>query len=149
MDCPACTHAESRVVDSRESGDSVRRRRECLDCGHRFTTFERIEYRLPTIVKSDGRRQPFSAEKLQAGLRLACRKRPAAQEVVDDIVHRVERALATRADREVSTREIGDLALAELQAVDHVAYLRFASVYRAFDTPEDFLEVVKPLLRPR
>ncbi len=146
MQCPICQHLESKVVDSREARDSVRRRRECLGCGHRFTTFERIEFRLPVIVKKDGRRQPFSPEKLLAGLRLACRKRPVTPEHLDEVVTRVERALARRADREVPTGEIGELALEELRQLDHVAYLRFASVYHAVRSPADFLTVLQPLL---
>lgn len=146
MQCPACQHLESKVVDSREARDSVRRRRECLACAHRFTTFERIEFRLPILVKRDGRRQPFSAEKLLAGLRLACRKRPVAPEQLDEVVARVERELARRADREVPTGEVGALALDELRSLDHVAYLRFASVYHALGSPEDFLVVLRPLL---
>lgn len=146
MQCLACQHEESKVVDSREARDSVRRRRECLACGHRFTTFERIEHRLPTIVKRDGRKQPFSADKLLAGLRLACRKRPVTEDQLQEVVARVERELARRADREVATAEIGVLALEELRALDHVAYLRFASVYHAVGSPEDFLAVMRPLL---
>ncbi len=146
MQCPLCQHLESKVVDSREARDSVRRRRECLGCGHRFTTFERIEFRLPVIVKKDGRRQPFSPEKLLAGLRLACRKRPVTPDHLDEVVTRVERALARRAEREVQTGEIGELALEELRQLDHVAYLRFASVYHAVRSPADFLAVLQPLL---
>lgn len=146
MECPACGHGDIRVIDSRDAPGSIRRRRECQACGHRFTTFERVEYRLPVVVKRDGRRQPFSAEKLLVGLRLACRKRPVTPEMLDDVVQRVERQLARRPDREVTTAEIGDLALEELRRLDPVAYLRFASVYRAFETPEDFLAVMKPLL---
>ena len=146
MECPACQHGESKVVDSRDAGDSIRRRRECLACGHRFTTFERIEFRLPMVVKRDGRRQPFDEEKLLAGLRLASRKRPVTEEQLVDVVQRVERQLSRRADREVTTAEIGELALGELRELDHVAYLRFASVYRAVESPEAFLAVVKPLL---
>lgn len=146
MECPDCGHAESRVVDSRESGDSIRRRRECLGCGYRYTTFERIEYRLPVVLKRDGRRQPFSPDKLLAGLRLACRKRPVTEDALRDVVQRVERELSRRPDREATTSEIGDLALAELRQLDLVAYIRFASVYRAFETPEDFLAVMKALL---
>ncbi|MFZ5475966.1 MAG: transcriptional regulator NrdR [Myxococcota bacterium] len=147
MLCPACQHEESKVVDSRDAGDSIRRRRECLACAHRYTTFERIEYRLPTVLKKDGRRQPFSAEKLLAGLRLACRKRPVGEEQLMDAVARVERTLSKRG--EVTTGEIGEAALAELRGLDPVAYLRFASVYHAFGSPEDFLEVVRPLLGPK
>ena len=146
MQCPLCQHLESKVVDSREARDSVRRRRECLGCGHRFTTFERIEFRLPVIVKKDGRRQPFSPEKLLAGVRLACRKRPVTPDHLDEVVTRVERALARRAEREVQTGEIGELALEELRQLDHVAYLRFASVYHAVRSPADFLAVLQPLL---
>jgi transcriptional repressor NrdR len=146
MQCPACQHEDSRVVDSRESGDTVRRRRECTACGQRFTTFERIEFRLPTVLKKDGRRRPFSGDKLRQGLALACRKRPVTPEQLDEVVLRVERQLSRRADREVTTGEIGELALRELRNLDHVAYLRFASVYHAVGTPEDFLEVLRPLL---
>ena len=147
MQCPACQHEESKVVDSRDAGDSIRRRRECLACGHRYTTFERIEFRLPVVLKKDGRRQPFSADKLVAGLRLACRKRPVTEEQLEDVVLRVERQLSARA--EVTTTEIGEIALQELRKLDHVAYLRFASVYHAVRSPEDFLEVMRPLLERR
>lgn len=146
MQCPVCDHPESRVVDSRDAVEAIRRRRECESCGHRFTTFERVEYRLPVIVKRDGRKQAFSRDKLLSGLRLACRKRPVTEEQLQDAVVRVERELARRADREVSTSELGDIALARLRDLDAVAYLRFASVYRAFEAPEDFLEVVGPLV---
>ena len=146
MQCPSCQHLESKVVDSREARDSVRRRRECLACAQRFTTFERIEFRLPVLVKRDGRKQPFSAEKLLAGLRIACRKRPVTIEHLDEVVARVERELSRRADREVPTEEVGALALAELRSLDHVAYLRFASVYHSVRTPQDFLAVLEPLL---
>jgi transcriptional repressor NrdR len=144
LQCPACQHDESKVVDSRDAGDSIRRRRECLACGHRYTTFERIEFRLPTVLKKDGRKQPFSSDKLLSGLRLACRKRPVTEEQLEELVARVERTLSKRT--EVTTAEIGEAALHELRELDHVAYLRFASVYHAVRSPEDFLEVVKPLL---
>lgn len=133
-------------MDSRDAGEAIRRRRECEVCTHRFTTFERIEFRLPVILKRDGRKQAFSREKLLAGLRLACRKRPVTEEQLEDVVVRVERELSRRADREVPTRELGDIALAALRELDAVAYLRFASVYRAFEGPLDFLNVVGPLL---
>jgi transcriptional repressor NrdR len=149
VQCPVCQHEESKVVDSREARDSVRRRRECLSCSNRFTTFERIEHRLPVIVKRDGRKQPFSPDKLLAGLRLACRKRPVTEDQLHEVVARVERELARRADREVPTSEVGSLALEELRALDHVAYLRFASVYHAVGSPDDFLAVLRPLLERR
>lgn len=144
VECPACQHEESKVVDSRDAGDSIRRRRECLACAHRFTTFERIEFRLPIVVKRDGRKQPFDEEKLLAGLRLACRKRPVTPEQLADVVQHVERQLSKRT--EVSTTDIGEVALDELRRLDHVAYLRFASVYRAVESPEAFLAVIRPLL---
>jgi transcriptional repressor NrdR len=149
MMCPSCQHEETKVVDSRDAGDCTRRRRECLDCGHRFTTFERVEFRLPSVLKRDGRKQPFSREKLLAGLRLACRKRPVPEDALEDLVTRVERELGRLPDREVPTAEIGAMALKELRALDHVAYLRFASVYHAVGSPEDFLEVLRPVLERR
>ncbi|MDP2306359.1 MAG: transcriptional regulator NrdR [Pseudomonadota bacterium] len=149
MMCPACQHEDSKVVDSRDAGDCTRRRRECLACAARFTTFERVEFRLPTLVKRDGRRQVFSREKLLSGLQLACRKRPVTDEQLDSLITRVERELATRADRELPTADLGAMALRELQVLDHVAYLRFASVYHAVGSPEDFLEVLRPLLERR
>jgi transcriptional repressor NrdR len=149
MMCPSCQHEDTKVVDSRDAGDCTRRRRECLSCGARFTTFERVEHRLPGVVKRDGRRQPFSRDKLLAGLELACRKRPVLADQLDSLVSRVERELAKRPDREVPTSDVGAMALRELQALDHVAYLRFASVYHAVGSPEDFLEVLRPLLERR
>jgi transcriptional repressor NrdR len=149
MMCPSCQHEDTKVVDSRDAGDCTRRRRECLDCGARFTTFERVEYRLPMLVKRDGRKQSFSREKLLAGLGLACRKRPVTPEQLDSLVSRVERELSKRPDREIPTSDIGAMALRELQELDHVAYLRFASVYHAVGSPEDFLEVLRPVLERR
>ncbi len=146
MMCPACQHQDTKVVDSRDAGECTRRRRECLSCGVRFTTFERIEYRSLTVLKRDGRRQTFSREKLLAGLRLACRKRPVAEDTLDALVTRVERELSRGAESDVPTAEIGALALAELRTLDHVAYLRFASVYHAVGSPEDFMEVLRPVL---
>ncbi|MFN7147346.1 MAG: transcriptional regulator NrdR [Myxococcota bacterium] len=149
MMCPSCQHEDTKVVDSRDAGDCTRRRRECLLCGARFTTFERVEYRLPTVVKRDGRKQAFSRDKLLAGLELACRKRPVTDEQLDSLVSRVEKELAKRPDREITTADIGAMALGELQNLDHVAYLRFASVYHAVGSPEDFLEVLRPVLERR
>lgn len=148
MMCPACQHEDTKVVDSRDAGDCTRRRRECLACGARFTTFERVEFRLPTVSKRDGRKQAFSRDKLLAGLSLACRKRPVTLEQLDSLVTRVERELERRTG-DVPTADIGALALRELQSLDHVAYLRFASVYHAVGSPEDFLEVLRPVLERR
>ena len=132
-------------MDSRDAGDSVRRRRECLGCGHRFTTFERIEYSVPVVVKKDGRRQTFNRDKLLAGLRLASRKRPVEEAQLEDAVSSVELALS-RMGGEVGTAEIGALALEELRKLDDVAYLRFASVYHRMNSPEDFVDIFRPLL---
>lgn len=148
MDCPSCQHGDTRVVDSREAVDSIRRRRECQKCEFRFTTFERVEFKLPDVVKRDGRRQHFNRDKLLAGLRLACRKRPVSEEQLDAACARVESELARRS-ADVETREIGDLALLELRKLDDVAYLRFASVYHEITSPHDFLEVLQPLLERR
>ncbi len=145
MDCPSCQHPDTRVVDSREAVDSIRRRRECQGCGFRFTTFERVEFRLPDVVKRDGRKQSFNRDKLLSGLRLACRKRPVTEEQLDAACARVERELARRSG-DVTTREVGMLALQELGRLDDVAYLRFASVYHEITSPSDFLEVLRPLL---
>ena len=132
-------------MDSRDAGDSIRRRRECAACAHRFTTFERVEFRLPDVVKKDGRRQTFNRDKLLAGFRLACRKRPVSEEQLEAAVADVERELS-RLPVEVTTTEIGTMALDALRELDDVAYLRFASVYHAMRTPADFLDVLKPLL---
>ena len=134
------------MVDSREAKDSVRRRRECLACNYRFTTFERVEHRLPQVLKKDGHRVSFDRDKLLAGMRLACRKRPITEEALDAVVSRVELDLSRRADREVTTAEIGRMALEELKGMDTVAYIRFASVYQSIGTAQDFLEVLHPLL---
>ena len=132
-------------MDSRDAGDSIRRRRECSECAHRFTTFERVEFRLPDVVKKDGRRQTFNRDKLLAGFRLACRKRPVTEERLEEAVANVERDLS-RHPVEVTTTEIGAMALDALRELDDVAYLRFASVYHSMRTPADFLDVLKPLL---
>jgi transcriptional repressor NrdR len=149
MQCPACNHQENRVTDSRESGDSVRRRRECLSCQHRFTTFERVEYRLPLVVKRDGRREPFDRDKLIGGMRLACRKRAVPEEALELIADQVERALARKVDRELPSTEIGRLLLPELQKLDPIAYVRFASVYLDIQSTEELFAVLSPLLEQK
>jgi transcriptional repressor NrdR len=144
--CPSCQHDDLKVIDSRDSGnDAIRRRRECAACGHRFTTFERVEYRLPMVVKKDGRRQHFNRDKLLAGMRLACRKRPVTEDELDEAVSRVEAELSRRGG-EVQTGEIGELTLRALRTLDDVAYLRFASVYHEIQRPDDFMAVLRPLL---
>lgn len=145
MRCPACQFEDSKVIDSRTSGDAIRRRRECLRCGERFTTHERLERRLPWIVKKDGRREPFDPDKVLRGIEHACRKRPIGAEQMDDAVKRVEARLeATRAD-EVPSSVVGEAVMDVLRDVDEVAYVRFASVYRQFEGVEQFIETIRPL----
>ena len=139
MNCPDCGHAESRVVDSRpiNDGDAVRRRRECRDCGFRFTTYERTEWDMQ-VSKSDGSVEPFSREKLRAGIERAVEKRPVTDDQIDEVVDEVERELRERDSRVVDSAVIGDTVSARLQEIDSVAYLRFVSVYHAFTDPEEF-----------
>lgn len=138
MRCPACQHTESRVIDSRDSGDVTRRRRSCLACGHRFTTLERIEVRLPWVVKRDGRREVFSRDKVLHGIALACRKRPIDAERLAAAVHQVETALVELREADVTSAQVGEAVMAVLADLDAVAYVRFASVYRQFESAEQF-----------
>lgn len=141
MRCPRCGFEDSKVVDSRpgREGGTIRRRRECLACSGRFTTYERVEVMLPQVVKRDGRREPFERDKIAAGLGIACRKRPIPVEQLDALMDRVERRLSEKNEREVSASVIGDLVLDELRDVDDVAYLRFASVYLSFESLDEFV----------
>lgn len=149
MRCPFCSANEDRVVDSRESRDgaTIRRRRECLSCGRRFTSYEQIEAIPYLVIKSDGRREEFSRSKLLAGLLKACEKRPIPARKQEEIVELVEQHLHQREDRELSTRDIGGLVMAELRQLDPVAYVRFASVYRRFEDIGSFVEEIQSLLR--
>jgi len=148
MKCPFCGHTESRVVDSRISkdGESIRRRRECLRCKKRFTTSERGEETLPLIVKKDGRREPFDRQKIFAGLKKACEKRPISVDTLEKIVSRIEQGLMEGGDREVKSSVIGERVMEELYHLDGVAYVRFASVYRQFKDINQFLGELKDLL---
>lgn len=147
MRCPFCSADETRVIDSRlsDSGDSVRRRRECEVCSERFTTFERAELKLPQVIKSDGRREPFSDHKLLAGLSRALEKRPVDAEAVDALVARIRHRLSASGEREVPSRRIGEWVMEELRDLDAVAYVRFASVYRSFQDLNAFSEELKRL----
>jgi transcriptional repressor NrdR len=137
--CPVCASPNSKVLDSRDGRDGgIRRRRVCLDCGHRFTTRERIEETLPVVVKRSGERQSFDRGKVLRGLELAGRKRPIRREDFEAIVRAVEQWAATRGEREVSSAEIGEQIMHHLYAADEVAYVRFVSVYRSFETIEEF-----------
>ena len=148
MRCPFCGHMEDKVVDSRESreGEAVRRRRECLGCGRRFTSYERVEEVPVVVVKKDGRREPFDAHKLQKGLTLACQKRPVSLARIEELVKDVQARLLELPDREVRSRELGELVMEELKGLDHVAYVRFASVYREFKDLPDFVKALEGLM---
>lgn len=147
MHCPFCDHSDSRVVDSRASanGRKVRRRRECPSCERRFTTYERIEEFFPRIVKSDGSREDYKREKIRRGVELACTKRPISTSEIDDVVDNVEQKLIELSRKEVSSDWIGSTVTKELRDLDPVAYIRFASVYRAFNEIQEFLAEVREL----
>ena len=142
MRCPFCGHMESQVKDSRpsEDGASIRRRRQCEDCGARFTTFERVHLRDLTVVKKNGEREPFDRSKLERSIAIACRKRDVPAERIDRLITSIQRQLETRGD-EVTTSQIGEAVMDGLKAIDHVAYIRFASVYKDFSEPGDFAEI--------
>lgn len=148
MKCPFCGHQEDKVMDSRPSkgGSAIRRRRECLKCQKRFTTYEQIEEILPMVVKRDGRREPFDRMKIIAGIRKAVEKRPVSSERIDAAVDDIENALMERAAKEINATEIGEMVIKKLQDLDDVAYVRFASVYRQFKDINAFLDEVKKLL---
>ena len=149
MHCPFCRHDDTRVIDSRlaEDGTSVRRRRECPQCGERFNTFETAELKLPQIVKHDGRREAFEEHKLRIGLERALQKRPVGGDAIDTIVGHIVHKLRTSGERELSSRRVGEWVMTELKAIDQVAYVRFASVYRRFEDVQAFREEVERLER--
>ena len=147
MRCPKCHFPDSKVIDSRTSGDTVRRRRECLAeaCAERFTTHERVESRIPWIVKKDGRRLPFAREKVLRGIELACRKRPVDAGAMEQAVRRVEEVLESIREQEVPSSIVGEAVMEVLREVDEVAYIRFASVYRNFENVDQFVDTIRPL----
>jgi len=146
--CPYCKLDNNRVIDSRASEDAfaIRRRRECLECGRRYTTYEKVEEAILRVVKKDGSREPFDRRKILSGLLKACEKRPISTLVLEECADRVERACHENFDREVDSKFIGALVMQELRKLDHVAYVRFASVYREFKDVAQFLEELKPML---
>lgn len=148
MRCPFCGHLEDKVVDSRESreGDSIRRRRECLSCARRFTSYERVEEVPLVILKKDGRREPFDRQKVMKGLLLACQKRPVSLARIEQLVGDLQSRLMERPDREIRSRELGELIMDELKGLDQVAYVRFASVYRDFKDLPDFVKALEGLM---
>jgi len=150
MLCPFCGENEDKVLDSREApdGTTIKRRRECKACGRRFTTHEQIEEMVVYVVKSNGRREQFSRDKILKGLRLSCTGRPVSSETLEETAADIERMLYNRLEREVPSREIGDMVMERLRALDHVAYVRFASVYKQFEDATQFKEIVN-MLRKR
>ena len=147
MQCPFCGDNDTRVIDSRLAGegDSVRRRRECVACKERFTTFETAELNLPRVVKNDGVREPFWEEKLSAGVLRALEKRPVNSEDIDAALSRIKKRLLSLGEREIPSMKIGELVMQELEGLDHVAYVRFASVYKSFEDINAFREVIDAL----
>ena len=147
MKCPFCGHADTQVVDSRvsEDGASIRRRRRCLECDKRFTTFETAEVRMPQVVKQDGHRAEFSDAKLRTGFTRALHKRPVPTPLVDEAVGRVKQKLLQLGEREVSARQIGEMVMGELARLDKVAYVRFASVYRSFQDVAEFSDAIREI----
>jgi len=151
MKCPFCGFLEDKVVDSREAkdGDSIRRRRECLECGRRFTSYERIDEIPYMVVKKDGRREIFDRGKVMSGLLRACEKRPISSTQLESIVNEVEKAVQDSTDRELSTNDLGKIIMKRLKGLDKVAYVRFASVYLEFEDVSEFMTELKYLVRTR
>ena len=148
MHCPYCNHNDSKVIDSRDSGDGIRRRRECLQCGLRHTTYERLQTRALMVSKRDGRREEFHRDKLWASLTKACAKRPLPTGSIEKALQEIERQLADSGRTEVPSKAIGELVMERLKKMDRVAYIRFASVYRDFRDIETFKEEIDALLEP-
>ena len=147
MKCPKCSSDSLSVVDSRSDGNTIRRRRQCQDCAYRFSTYERVEYSLPMIVKKDGRIEPFSSKKLRSGLIKACEKRPVSLEEIDKVVDEIERKLQELCEKEVASTKLGEFVMEALKTLDEVAYVRFASVYWAFSDVSQFIETLRSLKR--
>ena len=148
MRCPFCNAKEDKVVDSRttKDGRAIRRRRECLECGKRFTTYEHLEDIALMVVKKDGRREPFDSRKIKAGLLKACEKRPIGMELLDRLIEEVEHTLMGSMDKEVSSEKVGALVMKKLRNLDEIAYVRFASVYKQFRDINEFMEELRGLL---
>ena len=151
MKCPYCGDPGTQVVDTRENedGDTVRRRRRCLACDKRFTTYERVELKMPQVVKKNGSRTDYEREKVMASMMLALRKRPVMMEAVEAAVQRIEDKLLALGEREVPSEKLGEMVMRELRRLDKIAYIRFASVYRNFEDVEEFSEAIREIKRPR
>jgi len=150
MKCPFCASADTQVIDSRvsEAGDSIRRRRRCLGCQKRFTTYETVELRLPQVVKTNGNRSDFSVEKLRVGFNRALHKRPVPTEYVDAAVERIVAQVLALGEREIASRQVGEMVMQELYKLDKVGYIRFASVYRSFQDVSDFHDALREVETP-
>ncbi len=151
MRCPYCTQIDNKVIDSRLSKDgrTIRRRRECLGCGRRFTTYEKLEEVLPMVIKKDGRREPFSREKIISGIRKACQKRPVSVSSVEEFVDQLELYFQELGKKEVDSEEVGERVITKLKDWDEVAYVRFASVYRQFRDINEFMAELEGILKAR
>ena len=151
MKCPFCDDLEDKVVDSRmaKEGELIRRRRECLSCKRRYTTYERIEESLPMVVKKDGRREPFDRMKILSGLKKACEKRPISVATIESVTDRIEKRIQEMGETEIPSRAVGEEIMKELHNLDQVAYVRFASVYREFKDIDQFMDELKALARER
>lgn len=147
MRCPLCSHDESKVIDSRsaEEGSSIRRRRECLRCGHRFTTYERLGESPVIVIKSDGSSEVFDRQKLMRGVLIACAKRPVHPEQIEGLISEIESDLRSAQKREIKSKDLGEMMLGKLATLDHVAYIRFASVYKDFRSAREFTEALSKL----
>ena len=148
MKCPFCTHEDTRVVDSRlgKDGNNIRRRRECVECERRFTTYERVEETLPLVIKKDGRREAFERQKIISGIQRACEKRPVSIATIEKVVDQMEVSLQESGEKEVDSSRIGEAIMEALQALDEVAYVRFASVYRQFRDINEFMSELTDIL---
>lgn len=148
MKCPFCSYDDTRVVDSRlgREGNNIRRRRECIECGRRFTTYERIEETLPLVIKKDGRREAFDRQKIVGGMQRACEKRPVSIATIESVVDKLEQTLQECGEKEIDSSRIGEYVMEALQQVDEVAYVRFASVYRQFRDINEFMSELSDIL---
>lgn len=145
MYCPKCNSDKTSVTDSRSDGSAIRRRRECGDCGYRFTTFERVELVFPVVIKKDGSRENYDRQKIRGGLQRACEKRPVSMEVIDTAVETIEKRIQELCQKEIESRLLGELVMDELRTMDNIAYVRFASVYREFSDISQFVDTLQSL----
>ena len=151
MKCPFCDDVEDKVVDSRmaKEGEVIRRRRECLSCKRRYTTYERVEETMPAVVKKDGRREPFDRSKIVSGLKKACEKRPISTATIETVTDRIEKRIQDMGETEIVSTAVGEEVMRELSQLDQVAYVRFASVYREFKDIDQFMDEIKALAQQR